>query len=118
MGLFSKKEEVPVISQTPTLPELPTEEKKPEEKSLPELPSFPTNSKNETLNQEMVKSAVTDMPSPGENEVHVEIPKDFQVDTLANVTEKRRFDASRYRTPHLQGLTLVRCDARAYNPVG
>lgn len=86
MGLFNKSEEIPKIPTAPTLPKLP-EIKKTEEakKFLPELPSFPSNSKNENFNQEMVKSAVTDMPSPGENEVHVEVPAGVQV-----VEEPRR----------------------------
>jgi len=78
MGLFSKKEEVPEIAPAPTLPELPKKEEaaKP---SLPELPSFPANPENNNLNQEMVKSAVTDNLSPGENEVIVEAPKDLHI---------------------------------------
>ena len=79
MGLFSKKEEVPEIPVAPSLPELPKPKEQPEKKDLPELPSFPANSKNENLNQEMVKSAVADMPSPEENEVHVEIPEGLHI---------------------------------------
>ena len=79
MGLFSKKEDVPEIPPAPTLPDLPKSEGQPEKKNLPELPSFPASSKNENLNQEMVKSAVADMPSPGEEEVHVEIPEGLHV---------------------------------------
>ena len=75
MGLFSKKEDIPEIPPAPTLPALPKSEKK----DLPELPSFPANSKNEDINQEMVKSAVADLPSPEENEVHVEIPEGLNV---------------------------------------
>ena len=75
MGLFSKKEEVPTIPTAPTLPELPKSEKK----DLPELPSFPTNHRNENLNQEMVKSAVADMPSSEEKEVRMEIPEGLHV---------------------------------------
>lgn len=76
MGLFNKKEEVPKIPTAPTLPKLPGMKKEEKvKKSLPELPSFPVNSKNENFNQEMVKSAITDMPSPEENEVHVEVPE-------------------------------------------
>ena len=80
MALFHKKDDIPKIPSAPTLPKLPEikieEETK---KNLPELPSFPANFKNENFNQEMVKSAVTDMPSPGENEVHVEVPKNIHV---------------------------------------
>lgn len=79
MGLFSKDEKIPSLPKVSTLPELPKESKEPEKKDLPGLPSFPTTSKNENLNQEMVKSAVVDMPSPGENEVNVEIPKGIHV---------------------------------------
>ena len=70
MGLFSKKDEVPKILSTPTLPELPKPEQL-EKKDLPGLPSFPTTPNNENFNREMVKSAVSDMPSPGEDEVNM-----------------------------------------------
>jgi len=79
MGLFSKKEKVPEIPVAPQLPELPKSQEQPEKKDLPELPSFPNGSRNENINQEMVKSAVADMPSPGENEVHVNIPEGLHV---------------------------------------
>jgi len=78
MELFSKKEKVPEIPSAPVLPELPRKEE-PEKKSLSELPSFPYTSKSENFNQEMVKSAVSDMPSPGENEVSVDIPTDLHI---------------------------------------
>jgi hypothetical protein len=78
MGLFSKKEDVPEIPPAQTLPPLPKSQEQ-EKKDLPELPSFPADSKNENLNQEMVKSAVADSPSPEENEVHVEIPEGLHV---------------------------------------
>jgi len=80
MGLFHKKDDIPKIPSAPTLPKLP--EIKVEEKTkrnLPELPSFPANSRNENFNQEIVKSAITDMPSPGEEEVHVEVPTGLHV---------------------------------------
>jgi len=81
MGWFSKKEEVPELPDSPILPEFPKsdEEKK---KELPELPSFPSDSKNENFNQEMVKSAVGDNTSLGENEVHVEIPKNLHIEEV------------------------------------
>jgi len=66
MGLFGKKEEVPKIPTAPTLPELPKIEAAP---GLPELPSFPSHPKNNDLNQEMVKSAVTDTPSLEETKI-------------------------------------------------
>lgn len=77
MGLFSKDEKVPTIPKAPALPELPQPEGT-KKKDLPELPSFPSNSKNENLNQEMVKSAVSEMPSPT-NEVNVDIPQGMHV---------------------------------------
>ena len=78
MGWFSKKEEVPEIAPMPTLPKLP-QRKGLEKKDLLELPSFPNIPKNENLNQEIVKSAVTYMPSPEENKVSVEVPMDLRV---------------------------------------
>ena len=77
MGLFSKKEDVPTIPPAPQLPPLPKSQE-PEKKDLPELPSFPSDSKNETLNQEMVKSAVSDIPE--DNEVNVEIPEGLHIE--------------------------------------
>jgi len=83
MGLFSNKEEVPEVVPAPTIPTIPAiptqTQTEPTSRDLPELPSFPANSKNENFNQEMVKSAVSDMPSPGENEVHVKIPEGLHV---------------------------------------
>lgn len=76
MGLFTKADKVPEIPAAPSLPELPSIEKK----DLPELPSFPATSKNENLNQEIVKSAVADVPSSGENEVIVDAPKSVHVE--------------------------------------
>jgi hypothetical protein len=63
MALF-KKEKIPEIPMAPSLPDVT------EKKELPELPSFPNNNKNNNLNQEMVKSAISDNYSPGENEVN------------------------------------------------
>ena len=78
MGLFKKKEEVPQIPAAPVLPELPKTEGQKEKKGLPELPSFPNTPQTENINQEIVKSAVTDMP-PEENETSLQIPKDLQI---------------------------------------
>jgi hypothetical protein len=78
MALFKKKEDVPEIPTASTLPNLPSIEQT-EKKELPELPSFPANSKNKNINQEMVKSAVTDTSFPGENEVHVDIPEGLHI---------------------------------------
>jgi hypothetical protein len=77
MGLFSKDEGVPEIPTAPTLPELPKQEA-PEKKGLPELPSFPADSKNENLNQEMVKSAVSDN-TPEEKKGGMDIQKDMHI---------------------------------------
>jgi hypothetical protein len=79
MGWLNKKEEVPEIAPAPTLPELPKKEGETAKPNLPELPSFPHNPENENLNQEIVKSAVTDNLSPGEEEVNVEIPEGLHV---------------------------------------
>ena len=67
MGLFNKKEEIPTIPPAPSLATFPTTDA--EKKDLPELPTFPSNENNENLNQEMVKSAVSETSSPGEEEV-------------------------------------------------
>lgn len=81
MGLFNKDEKIPAIPVAPMLPKIPVQDnpEKKEMSDLPELPSFPATSRNENLNQEIVKSAVTDMPSPGEEEVHVDVPEDVHV---------------------------------------
>lgn len=78
MGLFSKDEKIPSIPKAPALPELPQPEGV-RGKDLPELPTFPMGSKNENLNQEMVKSAVAEIPSLGEEEVSVDIPSGIHV---------------------------------------
>lgn len=71
MGLFSKKkEEVPSLRTSQPLPELPSlPPLEPEKKNLPELPTLPSSPKTESFNQEMVKSAVSDVPSSEEKEV-------------------------------------------------
>ena len=79
MGWFNKEEKVPEIPPAPQLPSIPeppisqTSEKK-EMLDLPELPSFPANKRNETLNNEIVKSAVSDAPE--DNEVVVDMPSE------------------------------------------
>lgn len=83
MGLFTKKENVPEIPIAPTLPELPKLEEPELKKETLKLPSFPSNSKNENLNQEMVKSAVTDIPPLEENAMS-EQPK-----TLSMIEESK-----------------------------
>ncbi len=75
MGWFNKNEEVPQIAPAPILPELSKKEES-KKKDLPELPTFPSNSKSENFNQEMVKSAVGDISSPGEKEMSVELHDD------------------------------------------
>ncbi|MEA3248208.1 MAG: hypothetical protein U9Q73_00720 [Nanoarchaeota archaeon] len=70
MGWFNKDEEVPQIAPAPILPELP-KKKESMKKDLPELPTFPNTSKSENFNQEMVKSAVGDIPSSEEKKVNV-----------------------------------------------
>ncbi|MCK4650287.1 hypothetical protein KAT36_03575 [Candidatus Pacearchaeota archaeon] len=79
MGLFTKNEKIPSIPKAPALPEIPKPKEESPKKNLPELPSFPVSSKNGNLNQEMVESAVVGVPSPGENEVHMEIPQGLHV---------------------------------------
>lgn len=64
MGIFSKKDSIPEIPTAPGLPELPRVADMPEKRALPELPSFPNNPKNESFNQQMVKSAVSDQGEP------------------------------------------------------
>ncbi|MCK5449991.1 hypothetical protein KAI32_03940 [Candidatus Pacearchaeota archaeon] len=78
MGWFSKKEEIPQIAAAPILPEFPKEDES-GKKGLPELPTFPSTSKSENFNQAMVKSAVGDIPSSGENEVNVNFPEGSNV---------------------------------------
>jgi hypothetical protein len=76
MGWFNKEEKVPEIPPAPQLPSIPvppTPEKK-EISDLPELPSFPAGKKNEAINNEIVKSAVSDAPE--DNEVVVDMPSE------------------------------------------
>lgn len=71
MGLFKKKEKVPEIPLAPSFSGVLTGENSgsAEEYEVPELPSIPISSKNEGLNQEIVKSAISDNFSSGEDEV-------------------------------------------------
>ena len=80
MGLFKKKEGIPTIPTSSSLPPLPSISDEPIKRDLPGLPSFPTGFKNTNLNQEMVKSAVSDMPSPEEEEEYAEAPESFNVE--------------------------------------
>jgi hypothetical protein len=88
MGLFKKKEEIPKIptaSSLPALPELqPLEQvtKEPAKKDLPGLPSFPADTKNEALNQGIIKSAVSDSPSPKEAESYPEASASIHVEEM------------------------------------
>jgi len=65
----SIEEEIPELPPAPTLPELPGKRD-----GLPELPVFPGGMNNESFNQEVVKSAVSNIPSTGENKVNTGIP--------------------------------------------
>jgi len=75
MGLFSKKEKVPEIPPAPRLPDLP-------DLSKPltlELPSLPENT-SDNLNQDLVKSAVSDSSGGFSRAGSVEhLPQDFQL---------------------------------------
>lgn len=85
MVLFKKKEPVPKLPSSPTpafpssslppLPSLPQEKDFAEKKELPELPSFPSSSKNESLNREMVKSAVSDTSLGTGEEAGIQAPQ-------------------------------------------
>ncbi len=72
MGIFSKKEKIPEIPLAPELPELFDKDNKKEKDYLPELPSLPNNPKNNNLNQEIVKSAISDNLSSEGNEVDID----------------------------------------------
>lgn len=87
MGLFTKKEKLPEIPRISQLPELP----EPPKRASNELPSFPTSDRNENLNRDLVKSAVSsdDSYSSGDNEVIVEeLPRDFSM-SLSNSAPER-----------------------------
>ncbi|MBU3923577.1 MAG: hypothetical protein KJ592_01555 [Nanoarchaeota archaeon] len=119
MGLFNKKEEIPSIPTTSRLPELPKTDIPTVDEpahSLPELPSFPPNSKNENLNREMVKSAVADMPSPGEEEVHVEIPKDLHITEEPERESMIPSMPSKKQTTY-QGMQSSIADANSTGPI-
>jgi len=64
MGWFSKKEEVPEVppisNRYSSVPELPSFPRQQKTINLPDLPSFPNDSRNQNMNQEIVKSAVMD----------------------------------------------------------
>lgn len=68
MSLY-KREDVPEIPMSPSLPDLPLTRK-----DLPELPSFPTGNRNNNINQEIVKSAISD--NLGEDEVKMKSPEE------------------------------------------
>ena len=74
MAVF-RKEKVPEIPASPTLPNLPY-------KSEP-LPAFPSNSKSNSINQEIIKSAISD--NLGDNEVKAQnMEEDLKV-TLPSI---------------------------------
>jgi TATA-box binding protein (TBP) (component of TFIID and TFIIIB) len=56
MGLFNKKEDIPQLSSMPTLPALPQRRND----LIPELPTLPENSASDVLNEEMIKSAMSE----------------------------------------------------------
>jgi hypothetical protein len=64
MALF-RKDKIPELPLSPSLPDLPKSKKN----DLPELPSFPNNEKNTSMNEDMVKSAISDNYIPEEDEV-------------------------------------------------
>ena len=73
MGIFSSKEKIPEIPPAPRLPDIPELPRAPKS-SVHELPTLPSNEFGKSLNQEMVKSAVSD---PGkEEEVLPNLPQD------------------------------------------
>ncbi|MBT3642569.1 hypothetical protein HN604_01180 [archaeon] len=78
MGWFSKEEKVPTLSRSPEGLAMPKKDPS-MANDLPELPSFPNSPHNDSFNQEMVKSAVTDTNLPGENEVHFDIPEGVNI---------------------------------------
>ncbi|MFA4960170.1 MAG: hypothetical protein WC548_00745 [Candidatus Pacearchaeota archaeon] len=81
MAIF-KKEKVPEIPMAPSLPDFSNK------KDLPELPSFPSNLKNNNLNQEIVKSAISDNFSPEENEVKIEedLPEESTIEMFPPIS--------------------------------
>lgn len=98
MGLFKKKENIPTIQPSASLPALPSltpsNEGQPK-RDLPELPTFPVSQKNENFNQEMVKSAVSDVPPQIETE-NTEIPnlQQFQAPQVPQQPAMQEFPKS------------------------
>ncbi len=66
MSLFNKKDNVPEIPSAPTLPELPKSNIPAAPSSMPTLPSMPNAPGHDNINQEIVKSAVSDSPEGNE----------------------------------------------------
>jgi len=86
MGIFNKKEKVPELAPASGIPNLPNESR---------LPAI--NSSSESLNRDMVKSAITDdgeshfIPS-GKDEVNMESPsKDFHFNQEENKKEEETY---------------------------
>lgn len=104
MGWFSKKEEVPEVehasSRINSIPELPSFPNQQKKDSLPELPSFPNNASSQNLNQEIVKSAVSDLDSSPEEDNEVEsqevvktLPKKEIFQNTMNIPSKKEMNS-------------------------
>lgn len=57
MGFFNKKNDIPKLPKAPALPSIPNMPK-----TSTELPTLPKTNFGENLNQEIVKSAISDIP--------------------------------------------------------
>ncbi len=98
MALFNKKDRVPELPLSPTLPELP----KPKKTELPELPSFPKDKENDSLNQDMVKSAISDN-IPEENEV-IEEPGELDFPPVSSPILPGRASIMSIETPTVKEI--------------
>jgi len=74
MGLFNKHDKVPKIPQALRLPELP---KNLQNRNNNQLPTLPNTNFGENLNQEMVKSAVTDTSEEKQGNME-SLPQNFK----------------------------------------
>jgi hypothetical protein len=82
MGFFKKKEVIPTLPTAQPLPALSPPQNEDPKKDLPELPSFPTGPKNDNLNREMVKSAISEEDASKENKPAVELPEKLTVNEI------------------------------------